>query len=327
MNDFRTSVSCASTNQFIGLKTPILTIGSCFADAIGSRLKTNKILTQPNPFGTIYNPHSIHKVLQYAIQNAVVPESTYVETSEVFLNYDFHSELNSHNKEELKAILLRNISNTHHFLKSAQCLIITYGTAWIYQRNDNGEIVANCHKMPGNLFSKSLLTHKKIIESFEALYKDLKSFNPSIQIILTVSPVRHLKDTLELNSVSKAVLRLACHALSSTYNDVHYFPAYEIMLDDLRDYRFYKADMIHPSEVAEDYIWQKFTACYADANFKKFIEDWKPIIATLSHRPFHHTTDAHQRFLKKTLDKLEAFKDQVDVDEEIQMIKSQQTSQ
>jgi hypothetical protein len=325
MNEFRTNVSGSSGNHFIGLKTSILTIGSCFADAIGSRLQVNKISTRPNPFGTIYNPHSIHKVLQYAIHNAAVPESTYVETTDVFLNYDFHSELYSTNKEELKAVLLRNISNTHQFLKSARCIIITYGTAWVYQRNDNGEIVANCHKVASHQFSKSLLTQRTVIKSFETFYTDLKNINPSIQVILTVSPVRHLKDTLELNSVSKSVLRLACHTLSSSFADVHYFPAYEIMLDDLRDYRFYKADMIHPSEVAEDYIWQKFIECYADENFKKFIQEWKQILAALSHRPFRHTGAAHQKFLKDTLEKLHAFKNLVDVDQEILMIKSQQT--
>jgi hypothetical protein len=326
MNDFRTSVSCASSNHFIDLKSPILTIGSCFADAIGSRLKINKIFTQPNPFGTIYNPHSIHKVLQYVIHNAVVPESTYLQTADAFLNYDFHSELCSSDKEELKTILLRNISNTHQFLKSAKCIIITYGTAWVYQRNDNGEIVANCHKVPGHQFSKSLLTQRRVIESFERFYKDLKSINPSIQVILTVSPVRHIKDTLELNSVSKSVLRLVCHTLSSSLADVHYFPGYEIMLDDLRDYRFYKADMLHPSEVAEDYIWEKFIECYADENFKKFIQDWKPIVAALSHRPFNLASAAHQKFLMNTLEKLQAFKNIVNVDQEILMIKSQQTS-
>jgi hypothetical protein len=326
MTEFRTTVSCNPSNHFIGLKSPILTIGSCFADAIGTRLKINKIFSTPNPFGVIYNPHSIHKVLQYGIQNAFAPEPTYLFNNERYLNYDFHSELSSSKQEDLQKDINNSIEAVHRVLKSAQWLIITYGTAWVYQRNDNGDIVANCHKMPSTLFSKSLLTQEKIIASFDCCYNDLKKINPSIQIILTVSPVRHTKDTLELNSVSKSVLRLACHSISTAHNDVLYFPAYEIMMDDLRDYRFYKADMIHPTDVAEEYIWNKFIDCYADHELKKFLKAWKPIITALAHRPFHQNTTAHQQFLHETLQKLEALRTQVNVEEEIQFIKSQQIS-
>jgi hypothetical protein len=201
---------------------------------------------------------------------------------------------------------------------------MTYGTAWVYQLKDNGEIVANCHKVPANQFSKSLLSHLAITESFDEFYLTLKKINPAIQIILTVSPVRHLKDKLALNSVSKSVLRLACHTISSSHDDVHYFPAYEIMLDDLRDYRFYKADLIHPSDVAEEYIWEQFITCYADEHLRQFIQDWKAILAALAHRSFHSNTVAHQQFLKNTLEKLQAFKTLVDVEPEIALIKSQQ---
>jgi hypothetical protein len=326
MSEFRTSVSCGSPNHLIGLKSPVLTIGSCFADAIGNRLKINKIFTRPNPFGVIYNPHSIHKALEYAVLKSSASESTFLQNNERFLNYDFHSELSASSKEELNLLLESSIHETHQFIKSSQWLIITYGTAWVYQRHDDGEIVANCHKMPGNLFSKSLLTHRKMIESFDLLYKDLKKLNPSIQIILTVSPVRHVKDTLELNSVSKSVLRLACHTLSTSYDDVHYFPAYEIMMDDLRDYRFYKADMIHPSAVAEEYIWEKFIDTYIDNELKKFLLEWKSILAALAHKPFHQHTTAHQNFLGTLLKKLDALKTQVNVEEEIRLLKSQQIS-
>jgi hypothetical protein len=326
MNDFRTSVSCTPSNQLISLKTPVLTVGSCFADAIGTRLKINKIFSLPNPFGAIYNPHSIHKSLQHCINPCGIQASAFIETHERVLSYDFHSSLSASTRDDLKKILDEKISEVHHFISKAHWIIITYGTAWVYQRNDTDEIVANCHKMPGKLFSKHLLTPKKIIESFKSFYDQLKTLNPDINIILTVSPVRHIKDTIEFNSVSKSVLRLACHTLSTSFRDVQYFPAYEIMLDDLRDYRFYKADMIHPTEVAEDYIWENFISCYADDDLKKFLPEWRTILSALSHRPFHQNSIAHQQFLKETLVKLERLKDRIDVQQEIQQIKSQQIS-
>ncbi len=246
MTHFRTSILPTQSLHQLGIKMPVLTLGSCFADAMGSRLKAYKISTLANPFGVVYNPHSIHKLLKLAVYNALIPESTFVQNREVFLNYDFHSEFSFLTQSALKTQLQAIVESTHNFLKSTQWLIITYGTTWVYQRNDTGEIVANCHKLPAKQFTKSLLTQNKIIESFEEMHQQLKVFNPEIKIILTVSPVRHIKDTLELNSVSKSILRLACHTLSTSIKDIMYFPAYEIMMDDLRDYRFYKADMLRP---------------------------------------------------------------------------------
>ena len=262
MHKFRTVVSNSLSKHKLSLEDKILTMGSCFAHAIGVRLLTNKFQALANPLGVIYNPHSIHKALRNTIFNEPPPDHTFLQHHDVHLNYDFHSEFSSLKKDNLISHLTETIGSVHHFSNSTCWLMITYGTAWVYERTDTGEIVANCHKMPGKLFSKSLLTQQKITESFEEFYKDLKAFNPAIRIILTVSPVRHLKDTLELNSVSKSMLRITCHALSEMYDDVEYFPAYEIMMDDLRDYRFYKPDMIHPSEEAENYIWEKDTRCH-----------------------------------------------------------------
>jgi hypothetical protein len=177
--------------------------------------------------------------------------------------------------------------------------------------------------MPASNFTKSLLSQKKVLESFEEFYRDLKAFNPNCKIITTVSPVRHIKDTLQLNSVSKSVLRLACQSIAETYSDVFYFPSYEIMLDDLRDYRFYKPDMIHPSEEAEEYIWNKFSECYFDNPTKEFIKKWNPLLTALQHKPFHLQSTAHQSFLTKTLLQLEELSKTVNVDKEIASIKSQ----
>jgi hypothetical protein len=323
MNLFRTPLTASSSKNSVDLSHQVLTVGSCFSDAIGERLKANKIDSLINPFGTVYNAHSIHKILQYATIRQLPARNTYVQRADLFLNYDFHSEFCSVDLINLEQRLKNTIEATNSFLKKARWVMITYGTAWIYERKDTGEAVANCHKLPQDMFIKSLLNQEKIVQSFESMYGGLKALNPEIKFILTVSPVRHLKDTLELNSVSKSVLRMACHTLVQSHDDVDYFPAYEIMLDDLRDYRFYKGDMIHPSEVAEEYIWEKFADRYFDEKSKSFLYRWKEIRAALAHQPFHVSSAAHQKFLSETLKKLEELKGIVNVDQEIMMIKTQ----
>lgn len=307
----------------MSLASPVITIGSCFADLIGNRLQSFKMRSLANPFGTVYNPDAIHKALRYAVFNEPPPAHTFLQNGDIHLNYDFHSELSSLTRPALESQLTEIIGMTHSFLKDASWLMITYGTAWVYTRNDTGELVSNCHKMPGTLFTKSLLSQKHILESFQRFYQDVKTFNPALRIILTVSPVRHLKDTLELNSVSKSVLRLSCHTLAEQFPDVEYFPAYEMLLDDLRDYRFYKPDMIHPSAEAEDYIWEHFTQRYASAPLKEFIKKWRSIQAALHHKPFHPASAGHQIFLKEMIKKLEELSHLVSVEKELESLRSQ----
>ena len=320
---FRTEIIPEPSRVKIDLKDPILTAGSCFSDAIGARLFESKFNVLTNPFGVAYNPHSIHKTLRYALQNQAVPESAYAESQELFVNFDFHSSFSALTKAEIEIKIQETVKTSHRFLKYAKWIFITYGTAWVYERKDTSDIVSNCHKLPASRFAKSLLSQKKVLESFDEFYRDLKTFNPDCKLILTVSPVRHIKDTLPLNSVSKSVLRLACQSISETYSDAYYFPSFEIMLDDLRDYRFYKADMIHPSEEAEDYILNKFSDCFFDESTKEFIQKWSLVYSSLQHRAFNPGMAAHQTFLKKTLAQLEELSKTVNVDKEMSLIRSQ----
>ncbi|HEU5289583.1 MAG TPA: GSCFA domain-containing protein [Cyclobacteriaceae bacterium] len=320
---FRTEIIPEASPVKINIKDPILTTGSCFSDAIGTKLFESKFIVLTNPFGVSYNPHSIHKTLRYALHNQAVPENTFAESQELFVNYDFHSSFSSLKKSEIENKIQETVSTAHNFLKHTKWIFITYGTAWVYERKDTGDIVSNCHKLPASGFTKSLLSQKKVLESFDVFYSDLKTVNPGCKLILTVSPVRHIKDTLPLNSVSKSVLRLACQTISETCSDVFYFPSYEIMLDDLRDYRFYKADMIHPSAEAEEYIWNKFSDSYFDGITKEFIKKWAPIHTSLQHKAFHAGSTTHQSFLRKTLSQLEELSKTVNVDNEIALLKSQ----
>jgi hypothetical protein len=207
-----------------------------------------------------------------------------------------------------------------HLIPQTSNLILTFGTSFIYKLLNPQVYVANCHKMPKNLFEKELLSVKDICRGFAVLYRELKEINPNLRIILTVSPVRHTKDGMAENQVSKSILRAACHYLTTDYEDVEYFPSYEIMMDDLRDYRFYKPDMIHPNEVAEQYIFEKFSETYFDENLKDFIKKWQPIQKALAHRPFDEKSESHQKFLKKLLKDLQEISTLVNVEKEISEI-------
>lgn len=321
--NFRTELSIKKSPWSIDLNSPVLTLGSCFAHTIGSRLENFKFPTSINPFGTTYHPFAIHKLLKYAVYNESPPDHTYLEHDGIHANYDFHSENTSPTKSGLQKRICETIGSVHYFLKNCKVLILTYGTAWMYERIDTGEVVANCHKMPAALFTRRLANADEISQSFIETFKILKSFQPGLQIILSVSPVRHVKDTLELNSVSKSVLRTVCHNICESQNDFHYFPAFEIMLDDLRDYRFYESDLIHPTTFAEHYIWEKFSSAYFSPATVAFIHHWEEIQKALSHRPFHPESKGHQEFLRETLTKIKELKSIINVDKELNLIQSQ----
>ncbi len=321
MSDFRTILSLSPSPQKIDLHQSIFTIGSCFADNLGQLLIAHKFKVAVSPFGTSYNPISIHKLLLYAIDNAEPTKNTYEELNETHFNYDFHSSFSTLKRETLETNINNTIKFCHHQIKNTDILIITYGTAWVYHRIDNDVIVSNCHKVKATNFNKQLLTQKKVLESFEVLYKKLKTINPHIRIILTLSPVRHLKDTLELNSVSKSILRLSCHTLSEIYPEVEYFPAYEMVLDDLRDYRFYAPDMLHPSQEGIAYIWKRFCEKYFSTDTIKFINTWSDLSKSLAHKPFLPTSSSHQAFLNQLILQLEELKPRVNVDKELDQIR------
>jgi transcription termination factor NusB len=322
---FRTILSQKPQPNQISLKDALITVGSCFSDAIGKRLTQNKFNTLVNPFGTIYNPVSIHQLLNMAANEESLPAYSFIEREQIYANYLFHSQFNELSHKALEENLNAILQQVKQQLQLPGFLLITYGTAWVYTEKKSGRVVANCHKMPAELFEKRLLSVQEIKEDFERLKQILQKINNKLTIILTISPVRHLKDTLELNSVSKSVLRLACHEIVQEHSQVVYFPAYEIMMDDLRDYRFYKDDLIHPTAFAEDYIWEKFEQTYFDADTIAFIKKWKEIKSALAHKPFQPSSTAHQQFLKSLYTKVSELKNMVNVEEELSFIKSQIT--
>lgn len=313
--DFRTQVKIEPLAQKIQIHEPILLLGSCFSEHIGNKIQEAKFDVLSNPFGVLFNPISIFNLLNKNLGGDYF-ENNYLKNRGVYYNYHLHSKVSNPNIEELKKEVGQKYSQTQKYLSNSKHIILTFGTAFVYTKKEGGEIVANCHKMPANLFEKRLLDIEEIVKYFDNFHSQLTD---NQQVILTVSPVRHTKETLILNSVSKSILRVAAHELSQKYSNVHYFASYELLLDDLRDYRFFKADMLHPNEQAIDYIWNSFQDFVFEEETKTFIKNWNKILQALSHRPFYPASEEHQEFLKKTLQKLQNFKN-IDTSKEIQSI-------
>ncbi|MGV6861060.1 MAG: GSCFA domain-containing protein [Putridiphycobacter sp.] len=267
---FRTEFNIPKSRHKINHQSKILALGSCFVENIGSTLKDLQFNIQINPFGIIFNPYSIAKILNNALPQKIELQTAspiIKKENNTFINLDFHSKFNASTLQELEdKILLQNRIITDH-LSTANYLILTFGTSWVYTYLESNHIVANCHKIPQQQFKKSQLELNNLISIYEALILKINQLNPDLKILLTVSPVRHLKDGFIENNISKSTLILLCQNLKTTFPEVvEYFPSYELQMDDLRDYRFYNSDLLHPNEMAKTYIFEKFAATYFDDN-------------------------------------------------------------
>ncbi len=323
MFPLRTEITSKSTELKIGLSSQVLTIGSCFSEVIGNKLIENKLKTLSNPFGTVFNPLSISRLLRLVLGSEILDKKLITENQGVWHHYDFHSSVWGKTKDELIANCKQKIEEVRLWLQQTDVLILTYGTAFAYfLKEQDLRLVSNCHKTPSSHFTKTLLDVPHIIDDFEATYHQLKAFNPNLNIVLTVSPVRHTKDTLELNQVSKSILKLAVYYLTERFKNLVYFPSYEIMLDDLRDYRFYKPDLIHPNELAEAYIYEKFEALFFEKELIDFIKNWKPVSMALRHRSQYEGTASHYKFLEDLLQKLLKLNSKVYLEDEILDVKN-----
>ena len=318
---FRTEIKLALSNKLINHSQHIMTIGSCFSDAMGAYLQDYKFQVLSNPFGTLFNPISIFQNLEHSLFETQADKNLFIEMQGLSLHYNFHSDLYGMNKKEVLIKITERQAQVKRHLLNANWLMITLGTAWAYKLKGTDKMVANCHKMPQSNFDKKLLEVQEIVNHFNHLLRSLFSFNDKLHIILTVSPVRHVKDTLPHNSVSKSVLRVACHKMLALSNRVHYFPSYELILDDLRDYRFYGRDMIHPNEIAHDYVWDKFSSVYFDKSTQLLNKEWAKIKKSLAHKPLHPQTMAYKSFLKDTQQRLLSISEKLDVKAEIESLK------
>jgi hypothetical protein len=308
-------------SQFpISHQSKILSMGSCFAQTIGQKMKDSKLNVLVNPFGTIFHPIALSELLLSSINQKPLDEHLILERNESFFHYLTHSDLVGNTKGDLLEKINLQLHTTYNHLLDSTHLILTLGTAWTYQLKTTNSLVANCHKQPADLFEKRILSLEEMTISLKTAFETILAKNPTLKIILTISPVRHIKDGIPENQLSKSLLRVLCAELEKTFATSCYFPAYEIMMDELRDYRFYKSDLVHPSEQAENYIWEKWGDSFFTPLTHKKVTQLTKITQDLQHRPLNPTSKSHQEFLQKLLQKLERLQPEFDFSTEIKNI-------
>jgi hypothetical protein len=274
-----------------------MSLGSCFAVNMAEKLDYFKFQNSCNPFGILFHPLAIEKLLDFAVAKKVFTKADIFFYNERWHSFDAHSDLSNTDSTQLLHDLNTISQKTSNQLSDATHVIITYGTAWVYQNNETGAVVANCHKVPQKQFKKELLAIAILEESIQNTIRLIKLTNPNVEIIFTVSPVRHIKDGFVENQLSKAHLLSGIHAsLEAIPAAGNYFPSYELMMDELRDYRFYASDMLHPNQVAIDYIWERFKETNISESTLATMQEVETIQKSVAHKSFNPNSESHQKF-------------------------------
>ncbi len=303
--DFHLEFSPKHLSQKINHQHKLLLMGSCFTENIGDKLVAHKFSVLQNPNGILFNPVSVKQAVENYIANKVIDENDLFYLNESWHSWQHHSRFSGITKED--AVNKINISTrtAHHYLKQTDFIIITLGSACVYELTDKADnkkintVAANNHKAPADWFNRRLLTNQEVIHEIESIVSQLQNFNPHIKIIFTISPVRHLREGFVENNRSKAALINGVHLATETFSNVFYFPAYELVIDDLRDYRFYAEDMVHPNYAATNYVWQKFMATCIDEPAQQLMQEINEINAAINHKPFNPASAAHKDFKLK----------------------------
>lgn len=301
---FRTKISIPKSDNPIDYNSKIVSLGSCFAVNIAEKLDYFKLENTCNPFGILFHPLAIEKLIDFAVSGKQFTAEDIFFHNERWHSFDVHSDFSNPNAAELVAELNSIVKLTHQQITESSHIIITYGTSWVYRNIESNAIVANCHKVPQKQFGKEILSVETIQNSIQNTLDLIQKVNSKANIIFTVSPVRHLKDGFVENQLSKAHLIIALHSSSFQFPTSSYFPSYEIMMDELRDYRFYAEDMIHPNQIAIDYIWERFSESTISEESYSIMKEVETIQKGLQHRPFNPNSESHQQFLSKLQDKM-----------------------
>ncbi|MBR2325949.1 MAG: GSCFA domain-containing protein [Alistipes sp.] len=293
---FRTEISLQPLAEGIDHSAKIFALGSCFAESISERLRRAKFSVTTNPFGVLFNPLSIASAIDRLADTRAFAVCDIREGKEGFFSFDAHSSLDGKTQTEIFANLNQAVAQGSKALHDAEWVIITFGTAWVYERE--GKVVANCHKQPSQEFVRRRLSVEEIVERYRPLFEGILRDK---KVILTVSPVRHVGDGLQENSVSKAILRLAVEQLCEQFDNAHYFPSFEILIDDLRDYRYYADDLAHPSKMAVEYVWERFCEYALTDKARALLPKIEQIVVAAEHHPFNPESDAHRTFCRKMI--------------------------
>jgi hypothetical protein len=310
--DFRLELDVKKQGTLISYKDKIMLCGSCFTENIGSKLDYHKFKTLQNPNGILFNPVSIaHSITSYIEQKQYTEEELFY-FNDIWQSWEHHSRFS--NVDKLASLHLINESQrrAHLFLKEADWIILTLGSAFVYEL-ENKKVVANCHKVPTDKFNKRLLAVEEVLSVLDNLMHRLFLFNPRLKIIFTISPVRHLRDGFVENNRSKATLIQAVHHLVDKFDKLFYFPAYELVIDDLRDYRFYAEDMVHPNYAATNYVWEKMVKALMDDETIALLDKINEIQRARNHKPFNPRSEQHRKFLQSYLQKTTALQAQYPV--------------
>jgi len=308
--NFRTNIQLQIEENQIDYASKLLLIGSCFSENISKKLAYYKFDVDSNPFGILFNPKAIEALILNSLNEKTYSESDVFLLNERWHCFDAHSDLSATDKNELLHNLNLAVKSTNKRLKEATHIIITLGTSFTYRFIETNAIVGNCHKVPQKKFAKELLSVDEIVATLKNICLQTSEVNPKATIIFTVSPVRNIKDGFVENSLSKAHLISAIHKTLGEVNG-KYFPSFEMMIDDLRDYRFYNSDMIHPNETAVDYIWEQFKHVWIQENTFSIMKDVETIQKGMAHKPFNPDSEQHQAFLADLQQKIQSLENKL----------------
>ncbi|MGL5273740.1 MAG: GSCFA domain-containing protein, partial [Phocaeicola sp.] len=295
--EFRTEVELPKKQTEIKYSDQIILFGSCFAENIGNLLTNCKFKCEVNPFGVLYNPLSVAQGLKQLLQKKEYTNSNLFHAHGAWHSWMHHSSFSATTAEVCLEQINKRITTAATCLENANILFITWGTAFVYELNETGTLVGNCHKQPDKLFTRRRVSVEEIVSTYSSLLEKLLKVNPELRVIFTISPIRHAKDGMHGNQLSKATLLLAADKLQEKFSNCFYFPAYEILLDELRDYRFYADDMLHPSSLAVRYIWDVFQKTYFRKDTLCLLKEWKEIEKAINHRPFNEESEGYRIFL------------------------------
>ncbi len=301
--ELQTKIPLKTGENQIDYQSQLLLLGSCFVENIGEKLEYFKFQMQQNPFGILFHPLAIEKIISKSVNKEKYTEDDIFFLYERWHCFDVHSDLSDVSNKALLQKLNEGLQKTRQQITKSTHIIMTLGTAWVYQKIIDKNVVATCHKVPQKEFAKKLLSIAEIAISIRNIVSLVRSINKDAQLILTVSPVRHLKDGFIENQRSKAHLISALHEIIEGGN-ISYFPSYELMMDELRDYRFYERDMVHPNQLGIDYIWEKFKLVWISPKALPIMEEVNAVQKALAHRPFNPDSEEHRVFLKSLADKI-----------------------
>jgi hypothetical protein len=305
MDRFRTIVEFSGSGEKLGYQSRCLFMGSCFTEEIGGRMLSHKFPVMINPFGTLFNPASICDNLEMLIEGKVFSVDDLCVHDGMWFSFSHYTGFDRRDQQECLALVNRSMQDASSFISRCSDIFITLGTAWAFVYNATGKLVANCHKLPSADFTRKILDPEEICERFEHMLSALHKINPGARIIFTVSPVRHWKDGAVNNQLSKSILLLSIHRLMKKHQHISYFPAYEIFMDELRDYRFYAADMLHPSETGSAYVWERFCDAWMDEPSKKIMAGVTAILKAVAHRPGQTDLPNLKKFNENLLKKID----------------------